>query len=1059
MSPRLWKVAPLLFCSGLCALVYQTVWLRELRLVFGASTAASSAVLAIFMLGLGLGSALLGKRADGAPRPLALYARLEGVISLSAAASPLLLVLTRWLYLAIGGTQAVGSFFGTVLRLLLSALVLLIPTVAMGATLPAAARSVETADDPGRRSLAVLYGVNTLGAVCGAVLSTFLLIEVYGIRTTLWLAALCNGLVAVVANALSRKLEPELAVVAAAPEPTAPADGALPPRRLVFAGAAAVGFAFMLCEGVWYRMLAPVLGGSTFTFGIILAVALLGIGLGGAAYAAWFRERALAVRTFAFTALLEAALVALPLWLGDDLAVAAALLRALGATGFAGLASSWVLIAGIVVFPAALVSGFQFPVMLALLGRGREGVGRDVGAAYAWNTGGSILGSLAGGFGLLPLLGAVGAWRLAAGLLLALGVAAALLSARREGQRAWLLPSGLAALAAAVFLLSPGPTAAWRHSGVGVGRTAAMGSTINEIKRWAREQRQIVVWEKDGVESSIALVNRNGLAFVVNGKSDGNAVLDAPTQVMSGLVGALLHGAPKTALVVGLGTGSTAGWLAAIPQMERVDVVEIEPDIVRVAEDCAPVNQAVMKNPKLTLLFDDAREVLLTSGGRYDVIFSEPSNPYRAGIASLFTLEFYQAVQQRLSERGVFVQWLQAYGVDAKTVRVAIATLATVFPNVEIWQAHGGDLLLVASAAPRAYDEAQLRALVAQEPYRSALRDVWRALSLEDFLARHLATTGLARALVAAGEDVNTDDLPLIEFAFARSVGQQSLFNLGELTQTARVLGYDRPALRGAVDWEAVELAKVEMEFHAGQPAGPTSREGERNRRWRRVYDQATRGSAKDALDAWRALGEPPRTLLQQESVALALASTGDDQAPAQLEALRPFAPAEADALTALHALRRGELPRATDALVRAYDGYRASPWSNLAMMDQSLDLAPEIARRDKALGRRLFDALERPFSVSAVNGARLATRSQLSRLVDPAGTCLAVQESYEPHVPWTEAALQYRLECYARLGDPRAAQARADYEALQAHGTPRFAPDLLEAAREAAREQADGGL
>ena len=179
------RVAPLLFCSGLCALIYQTAWLRELRLIFGFSTAASAAVLAIFMGGLGLGGLLLGERAERSPRPLQLYARLELLISLAAALTPLLIVLCRAVYFALGGTVGLGAGVGTALRLLLSTLVLALPTLLMGGTLPAAARAVQHSQDQRRGGLAVLYGVNTLGAVSGALLSTFLLLEALGTRKTL----------------------------------------------------------------------------------------------------------------------------------------------------------------------------------------------------------------------------------------------------------------------------------------------------------------------------------------------------------------------------------------------------------------------------------------------------------------------------------------------------------------------------------------------------------------------------------------------------------------------------------------------------------------------------------------------------------------------------------------------------------------------------------------------------------------------------------------------------------------------------------------------------------
>jgi spermidine synthase len=205
MRTRTWAVALLLLGSGFCALVYQVCWLREFRLIFGASTAASAAVLAIFIGGLGLGGWLLGPRADAHARPLLFYAQLEAIVAVSAAISPFLLSLARVSYFALGGTTTLGLAIGTIGRLVLSALVLAIPTLAMGGTLPAAARAATRTIDDRRQDLAALYSLNTLGAVAGCVVSTFALLEIYGTRTTLWLAALVNALVAVTARALDRR--------------------------------------------------------------------------------------------------------------------------------------------------------------------------------------------------------------------------------------------------------------------------------------------------------------------------------------------------------------------------------------------------------------------------------------------------------------------------------------------------------------------------------------------------------------------------------------------------------------------------------------------------------------------------------------------------------------------------------------------------------------------------------------------------------------------------------------------------------------------------------------
>jgi spermidine synthase len=180
----------------------------------------------------------------------------------------------------------------------------------------------------------------------------------------------------------------------------------------------------------------------------------------------------------------------------------------------------------------------------------------------------------------------------------------------------------------------------WRHTPIGAGRANQNDATPNSLRRFVNDHRRAIGWEAEGVESSVALSIDDGYAFLVNGKSDGHARGDAGTQIMSGLLGGLLLGQPKRALVIGLGTGSTAGWLGAIPSIERVDAVELEASMLDVARLCAPVNHDVLDNPKVRVTIGDAREALLTTPERYDIVFSEPSNPYRAGIASLYTQDF-----------------------------------------------------------------------------------------------------------------------------------------------------------------------------------------------------------------------------------------------------------------------------------------------------------------------------------------------------------------------------------------------------------------------------------
>ncbi|MFN2426618.1 MAG: spermidine synthase, partial [Candidatus Binatia bacterium] len=306
-------VAALLFVSGACALTYQLTWLRLLRLVFGHSTAASAAVLGIFMGGLGLGAIVLGRRADRHRNPLRLYALLEIGIAATAAATPFLIHATRDLYTGIGGSAQLGVPAATALRLLLSIVVLGVPTFLMGGTLSAAARAVEVGGE-GRWRTAALYGCNTLGAVTGVLLANFVLLESLGTRSTLLAAAAANAVLAAAAWLASQRVSGRTGAVTESASP--PDDLAV--RRLVLATAVVAGAAFLLMELVWYRMLAPLLGGSTYTFGVILAVALLGIGIGGLAYALEpSSRRKVTIGRLSLVTALEALCAIVPLALGD----------------------------------------------------------------------------------------------------------------------------------------------------------------------------------------------------------------------------------------------------------------------------------------------------------------------------------------------------------------------------------------------------------------------------------------------------------------------------------------------------------------------------------------------------------------------------------------------------------------------------------------------------------------------------------------------------------------------------------------------------------------------
>jgi predicted membrane-bound spermidine synthase len=1020
--------------------VYQTVWLRELRSVFGSSTPANAAVIGIFMGGLGAGGLMLGRLADRHRNPLLLYSMLEGGIAIAALLTVPLVRLVEMVYFASGGSVTLGTTGATLLRLLLATVVLGLPTFLMGGTLPAAARSAVADDDVKRRAIALLYGVNTLGAVLGTMFSTFVALELFGNRKTLIIAALLNLVIAVIARSMSRHAS--FAPEEEAEEKAAQPISATPPTLPLFTwiGAGVAGFVFLLMELVWYRMLAPILGGSTFTFGLILSMALLGIGLGGLAYSYLLDDRPASLRLFAMTCGLEGLAIIAPFALGDHLAIFAALLHPLHAFGFRGDMLTWAIVSAIVVLPASIVAGFQFPALIALAGQGRSQVGIDVGRVYAFNTLGAIAGSLAGGFGLMPILTAPTCWRLSAWLMIALCAVAAILAFRQE-RRAVAGPA-LALIAAGLVIGAAGPTSVWRHSPIGAGRVDLSNRSMNEVLDWASSMRREVVWEAEGIESSVALIGGGGYAFLVNGKSDGNSIGDAPTQVMGGLIGAMLHPAPKRSLVIGLGTGSTAGWLGKVRGMEHVEVAELEPAIRHIAEACAPVNQNVLEQPVVHVSYGDAREILLVSRSRYDIIFSEPSNPYRAGIASLFTQEFYAAVSNRLDRNGIFLQWVQAYEIDGRAVETIIRTMHSVFPHVQVWQSQDKDLILVATREPLAVDVARVRARMTEEPYREALAITWKVDSAEGFLAHLVADDAFASYVAThTRAEMNTDDRNLVEFGLARSVAGRAQ-PIVEIRKIVTALKLRDRSFAGAYDAALVKRFRTTSPVIGGSDAllDPTLAEA------MKAYKA---GRWDDALRGWRNAGAgEPRSHYEALLVADSLAQLGEASCTTEIERLRGYDPIEAKIVEATYLFQTGDDDGSAQRLAEALVATRSWPWIDWTLMDRAIAMGNTLATSplNPESRARLAEAFSRPYSMNMFEDRRKWESFAMARQDEPQGCGpkrIAALAQYEPNVPWRIDVLQPRARCYGETNHPLADKALEELAIFRGYEYESFGANL----------------
>lgn len=685
--------------SGFAALVYQTAWTRQFAIVFGTSELAVATVLAAYMGGLAFGAWLAERYLPRVERPVLTYAVLELGIGVSAVfIVPALLWLANLGLQAMFGGQATppdSDHAGTTLFYLLSAFVALaLPTTLMGATLPLLARYAIGEDRQIGPRIGALYAMNTLGAVGGALATAFVFLPQFGLSHTIWFAAACNVLVFLLAAILTRRApytprargyELDAPKSVAAPPPprhysfnTLPGPAWVLPLML-FAG----GISFFQ-EVLWSRMFAHVLGSSIYAFGVMVASFLAGIALGGALGAWLARTQKWAGGALGVALILAAAFGALAyLRLESFLPHEAGLMR--NVIPFAGVSVPMnALLAGLLLLPMTLAIGTTYPLAVRVLAADAHDAAPASARVYSWNTVGAIVGSLAAGFYLIPLLRYEGAIRVAVWASALLGIAAL-----------WMLvkPNRIFAAVATVFalgllLFSPrAPLTLLKTSPLNVGTDGRVLSY--DIGRSA----SVLMLAKDG-----------GLELRTNGLPE--AIMDGRGSLprFSGEywlspLAVLARPASKEMLIVGFGGGVVVE--AVPPSVAHIDVIELEPEVIeanRAAKDLR--RRDPLEDPRVHVVENDARGALRLTNKRYDAIVSQPSHPWTAGASHLYTREFMQLAHDHLGSDGVFVQWMNVIFMDADMLRSLTATLLNVYKEVRIYRPDPNTVLFLASDAP-----------------------------------------------------------------------------------------------------------------------------------------------------------------------------------------------------------------------------------------------------------------------------------------------------------------------------------------------------------------------
>jgi spermidine synthase len=655
--------------SGCAALIYEIVWYQLLQLVIGSSAISLGVLLATFMGGLCAGSLALPRLqwARG-QHPLRVYAKVEFGIALCGVLVLFGMPLVDGVY-----TAAVGHGLPAILlRALVSALCLVPPTFLMGASLPAAARWIETSPE-GVSWMGMLYGANTGGAVLGCLLAGFYLLREFDMGVATFAAAALNIAVGLVSLSIAGRTD-----AGAADTVKKPARAYWPVYvTIALSGATALG-----AEVIWTRILGLMLGATVYTFSIILAVFLVGLGIGSAAGAAIARNlRSTAVARGAFGAcqmllvlgIAWAAVMvsqSLPYWPVNPL-----LSTSPWYTFQIDMARClW----GIL--PATLLWGASFPLALAAAAQKDEDPGRLVGGIYAANTAGAIIGALSFSLFLVPWIGTRGCEQLLI----------------------------IAAAASAAFILLPLATSS-RNAMAGTGLVAGLivaGILANHVtgtpgmliaygrRIMTSMNRSQILYAGEGRNSSIAISKweDGAVQFHVSGKVEASSEpYDMRLQRMLGHMPALFHPNPKSVLIVGFGAGVTAGTFVVHPGIERIVICEMEPLIPPTATKYfANENYNVMHDPRVQIVYDDARHFILTTREKFDIITSDPIHPWVKGSATLYSKEYFDLVKQHLNPGGIVTQWVPLYESDLPVVKSEFATFFDAFPNGTVWGNENG---------------------------------------------------------------------------------------------------------------------------------------------------------------------------------------------------------------------------------------------------------------------------------------------------------------------------------------------------------------------------------
>lgn len=747
-------MAVLFFCSGLSSLIYEVVWMRRLALFFGSDVYSAALTLSAFMGGLTLGSLLAARYVDRLRNLLVAYGVLEISIGVYAFFFPALLNAFSGEYRHI--YQAffeISPWRYNGFRILVAAITLLIPTTLMGATLPLIVQRCGARGKVGRAS-GFFYSVNTLGALSGVLLVGFVLLPRLGMTRSTWTACAINLAIGMGAILLGLTTEGDAPGACESRDswPAVTYDRSL--RRAALVAIALSGMAALALEVVWMRILVQSFCATVYAFSIMLCCFLFGIFYGSRWMSRHVDAQHSLPRLFAW----------LELGLGCSVTSLATLTYFVPAL-FSHLLFRWIgtahftfgyliaqfIVSACLILAPTLLLGATFPVAVRICTRSQTGVGRGVGAVYASNTVGAVLGALLGGMILIPAVGTRNSLVLIAVIFMGAGVLLLFVHA----PSLWInLKQPAVAGLLTLFVLS---------TAVGLAMPRQIVTNLYNYIMWTHPQ---IIYHGEGVAHNVDIFRSGGITTMsINGGGEADTSYAARRQfILKAHLPLLLHPDPKDVAVVGLGLGITLSATNRNPNVQHIEVIELTREMVTAQRYLEDVSGGVLHSPKVHVRIDDGRNFMAMTDRRFDMITADPIHPRNTGVGYLYTREYYESIKRRLRPQGVVCQWMPLYEMSKTSFDVAFHTFVSVFPNASLWLA-GANGLFVATVEPFRIDYHELGKRMTDPVVKADLDSIGVHSAPELLSLMLMGPDDIARYIAANPDpELNTDDNAYLEY-------------------------------------------------------------------------------------------------------------------------------------------------------------------------------------------------------------------------------------------------------------------------------------------------------